>query len=872
MEEEKDKQQPTESSEDLHKVEEIMGPVPDYPMAGADLQRRETAKDASTKDKAEALLHGHGFRKKPKAPVPAKGKIKVSFGDDAEVNSTPPSPKTETTAKKASKIAIVDADEPQEVSDAITKTDEPTPKDEPKEAIDTPVEAPLIEPTPKKGIVVKDFADEVAAEVTEPASDAKVQDQAVADEAAVAAKIGVKVIEDTDTDRPTSDEPTSAPPLPPAAKPAKPAPRPAAPAAMRDIQPGTPVAPPIKPAAPTPKPLVTPPPPNPRGPVAVPAMRPRPVDGMANPAPAQRAMMPTVGQPIAKSPIERPVAPPPQPVATPAPAVRTPRPAPPPVRPAPTNQAVQTKTTKPPKTGPSVWHRLLRSSSFRWITVSSLLIALLAVGGFPATRYPVLNLFGVRVSASLVVKDDKTSLPLKNVTVAFEAQEIKTDQEGRATFSGLKLGKHAVSIKKIGFETQTKHVVLGWGSNPLGEYAINATGAQYTFVVKDWLGQKPIAKAEVLSGDASAYTDDNGMALLTTDKEIEGKLDITVKAEGYRTETQTIDAQDKAERQQVLVPSQQQYFVSKRSGKYDVYKIDIDGKNESLVVPGTGIETEDIKLIPHPTKPIAAMVASRENARNKDGFLLNGLYIIDFESNDIQKVTQSERIEIISWMNDRLVFAKIAEGASNTNPQRHRLMSYNYDDESTKELATSNYFNDILAVNGYIYYAPSNAFQDNPNAQLTRIKADGSDQISVINKEVWNLFRVGYDEIDALQHQDWYSFKLGETLATKMPAGPANPKHRIYVDAPTGKQSLWIDERDGQGVLLRYDIDKRQDTILYAKTGLTYPVRWLNDEYVVFRVSNSTEIADYVMSINGKDPVKIRDVSNSAYIGRWYYY
>lgn len=52
-----------------------------------------------------------------------------------------------------------------------------------------------------------------------------------------------------------------------------------------------------------------------------------------------------------------------------------------------------------------------------------------------------------------------------------------------------------------------------------------------------------------------------------------------------------------------MAPSRKHVFISKRSGTYDVYKVDVDGKNEEKVLSGTGSERPDaIALSIHPTK------------------------------------------------------------------------------------------------------------------------------------------------------------------------------------------------------------------------------------------------------------------------------
>lgn len=82
----------------------------------------------------------------------------------------------------------------------------------------------------------------------------------------------------------------------------------------------------------------------------------------------------------------------------------------------------------------------------------------------------------------------------------------------------------------------------------------------------------------------------------------------------------------------------------------------------------------------------------------------------------------------------------------------------------------------------------------------------------------------------------------------------------------------WVDERDGKGVLLNYEHDTKQEKTLQAQGGIKSPIRWLDEDHVVYRVADGRETADYVMSLSGGEPKKVRDVTNTAGIDRWYYY
>jgi len=312
--------------------------------------------------------------------------------------------------------------------------------------------------------------------------------------------------------------------------------------------------------------------------------------------------------------------------------------------------------------------------------------------------------------------------------------------------------------------------------------------------------------------------------------------------------------------------------VSKRSGKYDIYSIYVDGKDEKLVLPGSGKEKEDMVLVPHPSDNIAAYVSTRAGQTNSDGFMLSNLILVNTDDNNsTTNVKTSERIQIVDWSKDYLVYVQIKSGTSASSPDRFRLMSYNYKDESEKELAASNFFNDVVYAKGAVYYAPSGAYQSG-SVNFHKVNPDGSDSQVIFNREVWNIFRTSYNHFALYVQQQWYDYSLGGPQPVKLNSAPSDQTTQVYIDSPDGKRSVWIDSRDGKGVLLSYDISAKEDKTLRSQAGLTYPTRWLNNNVLVYRVKSPQETADYAISIDGGEPVKIRDVTNTGGIDRWYYY
>lgn len=537
--------------------------------------------------------------------------------------------------------------------------------------------------------------------------------------------------------------------------------------------------------------------------------------------------------------------------------------------------AVATKQPKSKGRLATFLHSLWSNPRTRYGLIGGLSLLIFVLALIPNSRYFILNTAQVRASVELTVIDNSTLQPLKNVTVKAADISAQTDSDGVVRLEKVKLGRTTLRIEKRAYAAQEQSITVGWGSNPLGEYQVVPIGAQYTFFIRDFMSGKPIPGAEASSGDGNARADEEGklvLALDTSTMEDSAQISVDISADGYRDETMNITVNNKETQSIGMVPARKHVFVSKRSGKYDVYSVDIDGKNERRIVGGSGYERDDITLIPHPSKNYAAYIATRENTRNQSGYLLSTLYILDIESGDLMRIDQSEQIQAVGWSKSgRLVYVKIAAGASGTDPKRHRLMSFNNEDHSdTKELASSNSFNDVMMANERVYYAPSNIFQEVEPAMYV-IDPDGKNSQKLLGKEVTSITRTDHETLHLSANNEWYEHVLGSPMASSTSA-PGSQLNRLYADSPSGERSVWIDDRDGKGVLLSRAIDTGEESVLIERGGLQLPMYWLNDDYLIYRVADGRETADYLLNVSGGQAQKIIDVTDTKGITRWFYY
>lgn len=520
---------------------------------------------------------------------------------------------------------------------------------------------------------------------------------------------------------------------------------------------------------------------------------------------------------------------------------------------------------------PSLLGLILRSPGFRWFFGIVFVLGLVGAGAFPASRYFLLNKAGVKSTASIIVTDQSTLQPLKNVKVSVAGKTAVSGKDGRAELRDLPLGPTELVIEKRAFASHHQKVTVGWGSNPLGSVGLQPQGSQYVFQVNDLFSGDPITEVEASVGEATANANEKGEIKLTLDSIEEDKITVTFIAPGYRNLETELDLSRKEPTTVTMTPAKQVAFISKRSGTYDLYKIDADGKNESLVIKGTGQESPAITLLPHPTDDVAILISMRNGTRSSDGSLQQDFTMVNLKNNSTKHVVASSQIKAIDWVGTRLVYVMLDDNAGPEDPARFKLMSYDYKSGDNRQLATTNYFNSVLSVAGKIYYAPASAFQNGVNVGVFVAHADGSGKQVLLTEEAWNMLRLDYDKLTIAVEQDWYSYTPGADKPQKISGQPADVTSRVYTTNPKGNYSAWIDVRDGKGVVVLYDVQKKSESVIVNTSGVSGPVRWLNDQTLIYRISTPRETADYAIGISGGSPKKIVDVTDTKGIDRWSY-
>lgn len=505
------------------------------------------------------------------------------------------------------------------------------------------------------------------------------------------------------------------------------------------------------------------------------------------------------------------------------------------------------------------WLNWWQSPWKRWLTlcgVAGCIAALMFVA--PARAY-VLNACGVRSKAMLTVIDGASGRPLQNAVLSIDGLSVKTDEDGAAKLSGIKLGNHKVSVHKDAFEDYAQNVRFDMRVVDLGDVTLKPAGLQLRYSFVDYLSGVPLDDVSMESGQATAKSDKKGKAVLTVVRD--QSATIHVSKNGYRKEQLPVDLGAAAAQTIRLVPDVQAVFITKESGKYDVYKTYVDGKDRRVLLPGTGLETQDMAVLPKPDNSVVAVVSSRDEKRNSDGYLLPALTLVNTESGDQTTIEHAEQIMLLGWRGNTLVYELTVAGSSAANPNRQRIIAYDSATNKSFQLASANSFMGMELVGSELYYAVSTA-DSNTSDIFGKVALDGSAKKTFMTGNIWSMVRTDYQKFKLQTPERWYEYAIGSSAPTASSPESGYSFH-YYVDGPDGKSSVRVEARDSNGVLLLRDIVANKDREIATQRNMQAPLYWLTDTIVVYRVAGASEVADYVVSVAGGSAQKLSDVSLS---------
>ena len=497
------------------------------------------------------------------------------------------------------------------------------------------------------------------------------------------------------------------------------------------------------------------------------------------------------------------------------------------------------------------------------IITTAVVLVLAVVFTIPASRYAVAGLV-IKKDVTVQVVDSKTGKPVTAAQLSIAGQTAKSDKDGKATFRNVSVGQYKATAKKTYYQDGSGDATVPILSNvQTVKVTMFATGRQVPISVTNKVTNQPLANVEVAAGDATVTTDDAGVAtlVLPADKQA---VSTTFKLNNYNTATAdvTVTEQQDDKNKFTLTPAGKIYFLSKRTGKINVMKSDLDGSNATVAVEGTGkeSETQTVLLASRDWKYLA-LKAKRDTDEK--------LYLINTADDKLSVIDEGAKVTFspIGWSNESFVYQVAREEVPEWQPKRLSLKSFNaatskittLDDadgvgSSAYSWARETYTNTYILGDQVVYgkywnnaYGAFGLVTGKKDGVYT-VKASGENKKTVKDFDVTGSSYIEAtlykpDEIyfrtagSPSKYYEYEDGKLEETTEVN-DNNFYNQTYATYLVSPSGKYTFWYESRDGKKVSFVGDQHGANGKEVLADDDFV-PYGWYSDDYLLFAKKGS---------------------------------
>ncbi len=559
----------------------------------------------------------------------------------------------------------------------------------------------------------------------------------------------------------------------------------------------------------------------------------------------------------------------------------------------PLNSPGQVDTERPPgknQSQASYWQRF-RSwySSHKKlslpITIIFILFVLVAV---PSSRYKGASLI-IKKDYSVLVIDSETKAPVSGALVSIDSHTAQTNGNGTANLRQISAGPHTLFISKKYYSNRRANITV-----PLlkqkqpSALALDATGRQVKITVKNLINKQTLANVDIKVADTTAKTDNSGQAVVVLPVGIPTQK-AKLKLIGYNNSEVTVNVSDStiAENNFTLTPTGKVYFLSKRSGKLNLMKSDLDGSNTEVVVAGTGNEQNyGTAIMPSTDWKYVALLSKREAADPTPQ-----LFILSTADDKLLNVDSGDaNFTLKGWSGDKLIYYVTRNNIRSWQPGKDKLKSYDASTGKTVALDQSSATGDSSA-SAYEYYALVTIYgnsiifaknwtevYDDSSAGLLNTKNNTVSTISAdgLKRKIVSSYSAN-DNVQYTQHSPnsiyiWqqvgssdkffdYSFGYIAPKSISLTSDQFYHDYPLYYPSASGKQTFWAESRDGKNTLFIGDYAGLNSSQIASQSKYS-PYGWYTDQYLLVTKDNS-EL--YVMSNEGGDATKITDYQPTTY-------
>ncbi|MBI2007802.1 hypothetical protein HYS85_00995 [Candidatus Saccharibacteria bacterium] len=543
--------------------------------------------------------------------------------------------------------------------------------------------------------------------------------------------------------------------------------------------------------------------------------------------------------------------------------------------------------------GGSRWQRFRNwyGSRKKWAIPATVLLVLLILAAVPWSRYKAAGLV-VKKDFTIEILDSTSRSPVSGATVSAGSISSQTDGNGRAALR-LSAGHHSILISKKYYEAERASVlvpILSQKSTPAIE--VDATGRQVKIIVKNLISQKILGDVDIKVADITAKTDKNGEAIVVLPVGTpEQKATLGLAGYNNLEVTVKISSSEVLVNNFALTPAGKIYFISKRTGKLDLMKANLDGSEAKVVVAATGKERDyDTVLLPSPDWKYVALLARRTTT-----YPTPQLYILSTEDDELLGVDNSDAdFSLAGWSGNNLIYTVIRSDLPEWRTGRDKLKSYNAStgkitllnqNSAVGDSITSAYEyytfvvisgeNIIYAKNWTLVYDDESGYPESlvggKKHTLSAISAAGQGYKQIASYELNQELQYSRHSPTSFfiwqrfDEEKFYDYAIGAAApkSVSIDSDEFYDAYKTFYVSPSGKKALWAEARDGKFTIFVGDTNG-----LNAKTVASLEqydaYGWFNDDYILV-AKDGSEL--HIMSAEGSKPVKITDFQPTAYTG-----
>jgi len=333
------------------------------------------------------------------------------------------------------------------------------------------------------------------------------------------------------------------------------------------------------------------------------------------------------------------------------------------------------------------------------------------------------------------------------------------------------------------------------------------------------------------------------------------------------------------------------YFLSNQSGNLDVVSANLDGSARKTVLAGTGNEDDNNTVL----------LASRDwqylaLLSKRDGGSYAKLYLITTATNAVTTMsTAKANFTLVGWSGHNFVFEANRADVQLWQSGKTLLQTYNAESnnlatigQTTASGTQSEHISQSISfatlVNDRVVYGLSwsGMYQGGLNGKqnaLLSADADGTNQkhlrdIALPSGTTFTYMSAALIKPEQLEIQTsvndqasvFYTYQYDNNAITQSNSITDDSFNKAqnnvtYLASPSGKSSLWAENRDGKSVLFTGSYEGDGGTEI-ATTGDYSPYGWFTDDYLLVQKDNS-EL--YIMPAAGGTPTKISDYYKPPY-------